>query len=178
MCVNIISSLFVETKWRNFLPKIGNCINIPYFHTCRLPEPLRYASMYSLQPTGETQSVPAGYQTGTRHNRAGLWDTGWPTGCRGVGFYLRGYVPANANTTERLHTSPSGDKTVWSCQTIIQLKLMLLFPMRRMGKFLQNVNLFRYMDKLEYVMNLPLCGVFLILLTLLCFIAFSAITVM
>lgn len=47
-----------------------------------------------------------------------------------------------------------------------------------MRKFVQNLNLFRYMDVLEDAMNLPLCGVFLILLTLLCFIAFSAITVM
>ncbi|XP_033609375.1 uncharacterized protein LOC117282725 [Cryptotermes secundus] len=34
----------------------------------------------------------------------------------------------------------------------------------------------RYMDTLENVMNLPLCGVLLILLTVLCFVAFSAVT--
>jgi hypothetical protein len=81
-------------------------------HFCRLHQSVRYASVYSLQPAGEAQSVPAGYQTGTRHSRVGLWDTGWTTGGTGTGSSLTGTVPAHAETTEQLHTSSPGDKTV------------------------------------------------------------------
>jgi ABC-type molybdate transport system substrate-binding protein len=78
--------------------------------------------VYSLQPAGEAQSVPAGYQTDTRHSRAGLWDTGWTTGGTGKRSCLRGNVPAHAETTEQLHTLPPGDKTV-------QLTDNLSFPL-------------------------------------------------
>jgi hypothetical protein len=81
-------------------------------HVCWVLEPVRYASVCSLQSAGETQSGPPGYQTDTRHSRAGLWDTGWPTGGTGTGLCLRGTLPSHAETTEQLHTSPPGDKTV------------------------------------------------------------------
>jgi hypothetical protein len=60
----------------------------------------------SLQSAGEAHSGPPGYQTDTRHSRAGLWETGGT----GTGSCLRGTVPSHAETTEQLHTSPPGDK--------------------------------------------------------------------
>jgi hypothetical protein len=78
----------------------GRCVIVHDILDCCLPWPVRHASVYSLQSAGEAQSVPAGYQTDTRHSRAGLWDTG---SC------LRGNVPSYANTTEQLHTSPPRD---------------------------------------------------------------------
>jgi hypothetical protein len=74
-------------------------------HICWVLDSVRYASVCSLQSAGEAHSGPPGYQTDTRHSRAGLWDTG-------TGSCLRGTVPSHAETTEQLHTSPSGDKTV------------------------------------------------------------------
>jgi hypothetical protein len=139
---------------------------------CWLPKPVRYASVYSLQPTGEAQSVPAGYQTDTRHSTEGLWDTGWPTGCTGAGSCFRGTDPSHANTTEQLHTSPPGDQTV-------RFLYQLLKPDWFAGTgFLYIIfHYFRYMEALEDTLTLPLCGLLLILLSAMCFVAFSAITV-
>jgi hypothetical protein len=73
------------------------------FHSLCFTKSVGYASVCSLQSAGEAQSGPAGYQTDTRHSRAGLWDTG-------AGSCLRRTVPSHAETTEQLHMSPSGDK--------------------------------------------------------------------
>jgi hypothetical protein len=54
----------------------GHGITLLGMHVCYLPESIRYASVCSLQSAGEAQSVPAGYQTDTRHSRVGLRDTG------------------------------------------------------------------------------------------------------
>jgi hypothetical protein len=83
----------------------GHCFTLQRRHFRRLHQPVRYASVYSLQPAGEGQSVPAGYQTDT----GGLWDTGWTTGGTGTGSEIRGTISSYAETTERLHKSPPGD---------------------------------------------------------------------
>jgi hypothetical protein len=54
---------------------------------------------------------------------------------------------------------------------------MLLFPMRKRAFCYTIFHYFRYMVLLEDTINLPLCGLFLLLLSFMCFDAFSAVTV-
>jgi hypothetical protein len=95
-------------------------------YVCWVDEPVRYASVHSLQPAGEAPSVPAGYQTDTRHSRGELWDTGGPTGETGTNSCLTAPLPSHANTTEQLHTSPPGYYTVQIAIIYIDTPLLVI----------------------------------------------------
>jgi hypothetical protein len=97
----------------------GHCFPLHRMHVCWVHKSVRYASVCSLQSAGETQSGPAGYQTDTRHSRVGLSDWEWPAGGTGT-------VPSHAETTEQLHTSPPGDKTVQLVIISIRTSFLLI----------------------------------------------------
>jgi hypothetical protein len=151
----------------------GHFFRLRRKHVRRVPLSIHYASVYSLQSAGQAQSVPAGYQTDTRHSRAGLWDTGWTTGGTGTGSCLRGTVPAHAETTERLHTSPPGDKTV----QLFRIKVYVSFLMFQDHLTLNSMYLYRFLQSFEDCWNIAVCAIFLVALSTMCTCAFTAVTV-
>jgi hypothetical protein len=136
----------------------------PFGH---VPGYIRHVSFHSLQSVGEAESVPAGYQTDTRHSRAGPWDR-W----RGSG--LTGTVPSYANATQRLHTSPPGDKKVQLLITYVYASFLLI----QRYLILNHIHSYRFLQMFEDCWNILLCAIFLVLLAAVCTVAFSAVTVL
>ena len=90
------SNLIHQNKQQR-LSHAGHCIVLRIDYTCWLFKLVRYANDCTLQPAGEAQSSPVGYQAGTRQLSSSFRATYRHCGTR---------VPTYAKKTKQLYMSP------------------------------------------------------------------------
>ena len=145
----------------------------------RLPRPVRYVSVCSLQSVGTTQAGLAGYTADSCQITTDLRGRGWSREERTPETLLRRTVSWYAETTEQLFTSPSGNKAVRPNNVKWELLLLMwIWKLNGAANILFSVWMCSYMAALEDTLNFGMCGLFLFMLAALCLIAFSAVTVM
>jgi len=105
---------FLVPNYLTVFSRSGHCFILRDIHIFRLLKSLRYTSMRSLQPMRKAQSSLVEYQTDSRPNWAGTWRREWSTRLRTTNSPYWARVSTYAETAKRVHTSPSGHKTVWT----------------------------------------------------------------
>ena len=160
----------------NLQPSAGHCITLRREHSIWFPKPVRYASVCSLQSAGEAQSGAAGHPTDTRLIRSDLQGGERSTEGRGV-LLFRGNIPTYAESNEFLHMSSPGDKKVPSHIRVPKISINLTVWMTLTLFYTTTLYYYRFTAMLEVTMTVPLCGLFLIFLSAMCFDALSVITV-
>jgi hypothetical protein len=144
----------------------------------RLPRPVRYVSVCSLQSVGTSQAGLAGYTADSCQITTNLPGRSWTRGEGWPESLLWRTVLWYAGTTEQLYTSPSGNKAVRLNNVRRELLLLMwIWNLIAEANILFSVWMCRYMAALEDTLNIGICGLFLLMLVALCFIAFSAVTV-
>ena len=105
-----------------------------------------------------------------------MWRWDWWTGSSRTEEHSFWTIPSHAGTIEQLYTSSPGDKAVRQT-TINYPKSNVTHSNEKVTFCYITFYYFRYMAKLEDTLNLPLFGLFLTSFSLICFDAFSAVTV-
>jgi hypothetical protein len=142
-----------------------------------LSKSVRNASVCRWQSAGEAQSDTCGHQTDTWHITAGLWRWDWRTGSSGTEEHSFWTIPSHAGKTEQLYTSSPGYKAVREKKTSCPTNNVTNSNKQNCAFWYIIFYYFRYMAVLEDTINLPMCGLFLLKFSTLCFDAFSAVTV-
>ena len=160
----------------NLQPFAGHCITLRHEHIIWFPKPVRYASVCSLQSAGKARSGAAGHPTDTRLIRSDLQDWERSTEGRRV-LHCRGNIKTYAEWNERLYMSSPGDKKVRSHIRVPLISTSLTVWKNLMLFYTTTLYYYRFMAVLEATMTIPLCGLFLIFFSAMCFDALSIITV-